>query len=226
MSTFKLLVITCFACICVPRVGYAQVAVRFEPRHKVALENEYVRLLDVRIRPGDTSLFHVHETPSFFIPLSNTAIGSQVQGQLPQESKMTAGATWYNGFEKGPLIHKVWNSDTATLHVIDLELLSAKNSPLTGAAALPGLKIDFENERLRVYKMELLPQDTFLLPRLPTPMIIICVSGPGIQIENGSRKGDLSRISEGGFQWLKPGQHFLLLNEGAGRDEAILILLK
>src|SRR5947207_7441111 len=69
---------------------YAQVPVRFEPRHKVALENEFIRLLDVRILPGDTSLFHIHQAPSFFIPLSNTAIGSQVKGQLPQESKFTA----------------------------------------------------------------------------------------------------------------------------------------
>src|SRR5215471_2421070 len=108
----------------------AQVPVREEPRHKVALENDYIRLLDVHIQPGDTSLFHIHEIPSFFIPLSNTATGSEVQGQAPQESRMNAGATWYNGFEKGPLVHKVWDSDTGVLHVIDLELLSQKHTVL------------------------------------------------------------------------------------------------
>lgn len=36
----------------------AQVAVRYEPRHEVAMENTYIRLFNVRVLPGDTSLFH------------------------------------------------------------------------------------------------------------------------------------------------------------------------
>ena len=106
---------------------YSQVPVRFEPRHKVALENEFIRLLDVRILPGDTSLFHIHQTPSFFIPLSTTLIGFQMKGQGLKESSLSADSTWFNAFESGPLIHRVWNSDTKVLHVIDLELLSPKN---------------------------------------------------------------------------------------------------
>ena len=45
----------------------AQVQVSKEPRHKKVLENKYIRLLDVNIPPGDTSLFHIHSTPSVFL---------------------------------------------------------------------------------------------------------------------------------------------------------------
>jgi hypothetical protein len=205
--------------------AYPQVPVRFEPRHKVALENEFIRLLDVRIVPGDTSLFHIHQTPSFFIPLSNTAIGSQVKGQLPQESKFTAGATWYNGFENGPLIHRVWDSDTTVLHVIDLELLSAKNTTLP-AIELTGVKIDFENEKLRVYKFNIASNQTISLPILTTPMLFISVSGSEVQIESRDKKDLIYSIKAGGFQWLEPDQNFLIDNKKADTVKAILILLK
>jgi hypothetical protein len=203
----------------------AQVPVRYEPRHKVALENEWIRLLDVRLPQGDTSLFHIHEIPSFFIPLSTTAIGIEVKGQPPQESKFTLGATWYNGFEKGPLIHRVWNSDTNVLHIIDLELLSTKNSAVSTIVQLPNSKIDFENEKVRVYKFEIVPNQSFTLPSLKRPMIFISLSGAELQIKNAINK-DPYHLKAGGFQWLDAGQSFVINNKQGTSSNAILILLK
>ena len=206
-------------------VLYAQVPVRYEPRHKVALENEWIRLLDVRLPPGDTSLFHIHEIPSFFIPLSTSAVGIEVKGQSPQESKFTLGATWYNGFENGPLIHRVWNSDTNVLHVIDLELLSTKKSTLPTAVQLPNLKIDLENEKLCVYKFEIAPNQTVTLPSLKTPMIVISLSGAELEIQNAIKK-DLYYLKAEGFQWLGGEQSFAISNKQMISANAILILLK
>ena len=49
---FSLLIVFFYFTVC------AQVVVPYEPRHKVAMENTYIRLPDVRIISGDTSLFH------------------------------------------------------------------------------------------------------------------------------------------------------------------------
>jgi hypothetical protein len=215
----------CLPLVVGPLFLQAQVAVRFEPRHKVALKNQWIRLLDVRIAPGDTSLFHIHEIPSYFIPLSNTAIGSQVKGQWPQESKFTVGATWYNGFENGPLIHKVWNSDTNVLHVIDLELLSSKNSKLP-SIRLPNSNLDFENERLRSYKFEIINYQPVTLPPLNTPMIVISLSGAEIQIRNANKKNVSYRVKAGGFQWLDADQSFVISNEGNTPTNVVIIVLK
>ena len=204
----------------------AQVAVRFEPRHKVALENEWVRLLDVRVPAGDTSLFHIHEIPSYFIPLSNTAIGSEIKEQAPQESKFTVGATWYNGFENGPLIHKVWNNDTGVLHVIDLELLSAKKSILP-SLELKNFKIDFENEKLRVYRMELRGNQRINLPSLKTPMLIISLSGAQIDVRTAKKNDARYHINAGGFQWLQANQSFVIKNNKQNVEmNGLLIFLK
>src|SRR3977135_1689830 len=56
----------------------AQIPVSKEPRHHNVFENAWVRILDVRIPPADTSLFHKHEIPSVFLVLSNTKTGSEV----------------------------------------------------------------------------------------------------------------------------------------------------
>jgi hypothetical protein len=215
----------CLLLIVGPISLQAQVAVRFEPRHKVALENQWIRLLDVRMAPGDTSLFHIHEIPSYFIPLSTTAIGTQVKDQWPQESKFTVGATWYNGFENGPLIHKVWNTDTNVLHVIDLELLSSKKATLP-FIQIPKSKVDFENERLRSYKFEIINHQRITLPPLHTPMVIISLSGPEIRIQNADKKDSVYHVKAGGFQWLEAGESFVINNEGNAPTRAILILLK
>lgn len=221
MQRFLLILLLIFGSLLV----HAQVAVRFEPRHKVALENEWIRLLDVRVAPGDTSLFHIHEIPSYFIPLSNTAIGSEVKGQAPQESRFAVGATWYNGFENGPLIHKVWNSDTNVLHVIDLELLSTKKSALP-FLELKNFKIDFENEKLRVYKFEMSPNQTITLPSLKTPMVIISLSGGEIGVRTASKSKMGYHVSAGAFKWLQVGQSFVINNKQHVAANGLLILLK
>lgn len=203
----------------------SQVPVRNEPRHKVALENQYIRLLDVRIPPGDTSLFHVHEIPSFFIPLSTTAIGSQVQGQPPTDSRFSLDSTWYNGFENGPLIHRVWNNDSNILHVIDLELLSSKNSTLPAAIQLP-FKIDFENQKLRVYKFELSTGQTLTLPLLRTPMLFIALIGGDVDVKTLTDKRIIGIVKAGGFQWLDGRKSVQLSNQGNAVTRSILILLK
>ena len=201
----------------------AQVPVREEPRHKVALQNEYIRLLDVRIQPGDTSLFHVHQIPSFFMPLSTTRIGSEVKGQPAGQSRFPIDSTWYNGFENGPLIHRVWNNDTNVLHVIDLELLATKNSTLPNTIRLP-FKIDFENEKLRVYKFQLQARQAVALPLIKTPMLLVAVDGGDVQLTDDQKK--FIDLKPGSFRWLDAQQHVEINNRGGIPTREILILFK
>src|SRR5678816_3502488 len=85
------------------------IAVSKEPLHKNVFENNYLRVLDVRISPGDTTQFHKHETPSVFISLHPVRTGSQVIVEdgsatvLSLDRKIT-----FEGFYKSPRIHRVW----------------------------------------------------------------------------------------------------------------------
>src|SRR5665811_1199179 len=88
----------------------AQIPVREEPRHHPVLQNKYIRLLDVWIPPGDTTLFHIHATPSLFIELSNGAIGSQIKGAGWVSEEANEGKTWYRSFIHDTLVHRVCNA--------------------------------------------------------------------------------------------------------------------
>ena len=59
----------------------AQVPVREEPFHHKILENKYIRLLDVWMQPGDTSMLHIHSTPSLFLHFTSTVVCVQIKGE-------------------------------------------------------------------------------------------------------------------------------------------------
>src|SRR5690242_16062911 len=103
----------------------AQVPVRQEPLHHNVFENAWVRVLDARIQPGDTTQFHKHETPSVFIVLKEVKTGSQVI-QEEQDSTALRGDSVisFESFATTPRIHRVWNEDSTEFHVMDIELLS------------------------------------------------------------------------------------------------------
>ena len=63
----------------------AQVPVSKEPRHHNVFENNSVRLLNVLLPAGDTTLYHIHSTPSVFIGFTKTTTGSQLIYQQPSE---------------------------------------------------------------------------------------------------------------------------------------------
>lgn len=45
-----------------------------EPRHRVLWGNSSMHILDLRIPPGDTTLFHTHDSPIFYITIQNSSI--------------------------------------------------------------------------------------------------------------------------------------------------------
>ena len=146
--------ITCISIIilCLASSLSAQVPVKEEPRHKPVLQNKYVRLLDVWMLPGDTSLYHIHAIPSLFLPLSNTIVGSQIMGKEWVVEKFVTGKSWYRSFLNDTLIHRVANLDKTTLHVTDIEILSSYHDNIPEIKPLP-FPLLFENERSFAYQL-------------------------------------------------------------------------
>lgn len=103
---------------------YSQVMVSEEPMHHNVFQNDFVRVLDVHVSPQDTTLFHRHELPSVFIVLTSVKTGSELvsDGSIAA-APVTYGNIWFDGFYTKPRVHRVWNSDTAEFHVMDIELL-------------------------------------------------------------------------------------------------------
>lgn len=197
-----------------PALAQEPVPVRQEPLHKVAFENQYLRLLDVTISPGDTSLYHIHATPSVFVILSDTRISSQERGGEWVASTTAAGTAWYRGFSPDPQVHRVCNADSSEFHVNDIEILSsfhAANIPETKALPIPLL---FENEKVYAYEARgpIFDQDIDL-PHGPLMAILV---GGDYAIFAMKDRNEFRRLQAGEFVYIEPNATFRFGQSGAG----------
>ena len=95
-------------------VGYLS-----EPRHRWVLENQYVRVFDVRIPPGETTTFHRHAFDQVSIFVSGGLVSSQTDGQPwgKPETIKPRGVSFAADTEK-PITHRVRNDGKSEYHVI------------------------------------------------------------------------------------------------------------
>ena len=56
------------------------VPVHQEPRHRMMFETHGIRVLDVQIPPGDTTLFHTHTEPILYVTMSGSTTRTQTLG--------------------------------------------------------------------------------------------------------------------------------------------------
>ena len=182
----------------------AQVQVSKESHHKNVLENKYIRLLDVWINPGDTTLFHIHSTPSLFLLLTNTDAGSQIMGKKWTKNRNEMGKASYSSFTNDTLVHRVGNFDTSLFHVNDIELLSSykANIPIQ---PLP-FTVLFDNEKVIAYKLTQSSLDKKIISNR-RPMIAELVEGHEVIYYDLLKKKTTS-ILTGKYLYIKPKTSF------------------
>ncbi|HRH60195.1 MAG TPA: hypothetical protein PL045_06475 [Chitinophagaceae bacterium] len=194
---------------------HAQVPVSKEPRHHNVFENEYVRLLDVRIQPGDTTQVHIHATPSVFISLSNAKSGSQVISEEQKPPATDYDGIWFEGFYKQPRIHRVWNSDTILFHVIDVELLLKKHTDAVKPLEINHAKFLFEEKEARLYRVNLNAAENFIIDNHELPLLLIALSESNAEIAYHNTAITKS-FAKGDFFWIDGGEKFSLQNVSDG----------
>src|SRR5205085_12557156 len=101
----------------------APLPVEDEPHHHLVYQNQYLRMLEVRLPPGETTEFHTHSHDNLAVRLSEAMVTRQDQGQewvpvtkvVPGEVSLTKGAA-------SPYTHRVRNAGSTPFRVIDVEL--------------------------------------------------------------------------------------------------------
>ena len=200
----------------------AQVPAREEPFHKKKIENKYFRLLDVWIKPGDTSLFHIHATPSLFLQFTSTYVCVQEKGKAWANNKNQEGNASYRSFINDTLVHRVSNCDTVPFHVTDIELLAAykTNNPIK-PLALPVL---FDNEKAIAYRITASSlNNTFITGR--GPMVAELVAGDHVICHDTITKKS-SKIKTGKYLYIEPGSSFYFSSNGNKEINLVLFEIK
>jgi hypothetical protein len=190
-------------CILISGIGEAQIQVSEESRHHKVLENDHVRLLDVHLPPGDTSLIHIHTTPSVFLILQNVKTGSQVISEEDHSKSPIPhfGDMWFEGFYMKPRIHRVWNSDTSEFHVMDIELVNKNYTSIEGPVKQAPFTFLFDEKPVRAYRLKTDPATNLTIAAGRTDILMILLTdsvGPvRVNKKDFQKKGDYLYISSG-----------------------------
>ena len=178
--------------------------------------------MNVWLQPGDTTMFHIHSTPSVFLHFSNATMGTQVKGRDWVKDTAIAGTAWYRSFSPDILVHRVSNPDTVPFHVTDTEILSSFDS--TSKRAPLDFPLLFENEKVFAYSLAKNSFTTGIINNRG-PMIAELVTG-GIVYYVDAATGKKTQIKSGGYQYIEPGATFSLGFEGNEEVNMVLFEIK
>ena len=216
-----------FTCVCLLTcctAASAQLQVSKEPMHHPAIVNEYLRVLDVHIPPGDTTKFHVHSTPSLFIHLTTTNTSTQVKSESWIADRSETGKTWYKSFTPDILFHRVCNRDTSEFHVLDVELLKPYNAQ-TGITNSPlPFPVFLSNEKAFVYKLNNAQVQGMNISGRG-PIVVILVSGGPVSAEN-LFAGSSADLKAGEFLYIAPGTDYHFTCKDKGELNMVIFELK
>jgi hypothetical protein len=200
----------------------AQVQVSEEPRHVPVVVNNYIRLLDVWLPPGDTTWFHIHSTPSVFVPFTNAIVASEAEGEDWVIEQMVAGKAWYRSFTPDTLIHRVTNLDSVPFHVNDIEILSYYDT-LTYRRKLY-FPLLFENDRVTAYNLTRKYYATGIVKNRG-PIIAELVSGDMVYYTN-TLTNQKTEMNAGGYLYIDPGSSFYFSFKGKEPVNMVLFEIK
>ena len=104
--------------------GPEPVAVDDEPFHHRLLENQYVRVLDVRIPPGATTRRHRHALDAVAVRLAAASVAAQDDG-APWSAAVPVGRgeTSFDDYARAPRAHRVRNEGPGEFHTVVVQLL-------------------------------------------------------------------------------------------------------
>ena len=203
----------------------AQILVHEEPRHRPVFQNKEIRILNVRVAPGDTSLYHMHTTPSFFIRLTNTITGSQVQGEAKKAGKSQSGEIRFENLAPpNNRVHRVWNADKDTFHVMDVELLMKKADFDEKPMALPNLKLEIDTTWVRAYRLNLLKGIEFKSKNKKQSLVLVSLNTTKVEI-NQNGNSELQTLKPGSFFVIKRKESFSLNNKTESTSQFVLLEL-
>jgi quercetin dioxygenase-like cupin family protein len=115
----RILLLACVLCLAVSTALAQDVmTVAGGPEtHKVVLDNDQVRVLDVRIQPGQKVAMHSHPANVVYYVSDAKVKVTSADGKTAV-SEVKAGTTVWNQ----PLTHAVENAGTAEFHLVQVEM--------------------------------------------------------------------------------------------------------
>jgi quercetin dioxygenase-like cupin family protein len=99
-----------------------------EPHHGLRYENQTIRVLEVRLKPGESSLFHTHSHDDVYLTLADAVVRVQMQGgNRGPETAFRSGEASFDNASKHPFTHRLENVGTTEFHTLAIEFCPLEN---------------------------------------------------------------------------------------------------
>ena len=115
-----------------------------EPRHRLVLTHQQVRVMDVKIRPGDTTLFHVHDVPALYVAVSTSPVDIQFLndkwgGTHPaaDPGRKPGDVNVDTSYVRRPITHRVTNVGSQLFNLIAITTTTMSPDD-SGPSEMPG----------------------------------------------------------------------------------------
>ena len=148
-----------------------------EPRHHPKFENEYVRIWDVTVPAGDTTLWHAHRNDNVVVSFGDVNLRIETLGSDTVERPWKFGEV---RFTKATYVHRAKNIGQTDFHNFTIELLkSPAGATLTKEA---GREPVIENERIRVFRVSLEPGQSGPMHTHTVPILAIALTAAELEV--------------------------------------------
>ncbi len=209
-----------------PRV----VPIEQEPRHRLVLQEGAVRVFDVRIPPGDTTLYHTHDSAILYVPVSISPTDSQILGgdwggvNPTDPSRFRMDATdEITRYAARPVTHRVRNVGTRLFRLI---AVTNARSPEAPPGAAPGAKLPGDLERVspwfRVARLILSAGESSEWFDAVLPTVLVQPEAATVRVDRESPAGSSELRNAGSWLYLAPGTRYRIANLGPGRTVLVV----
>lgn len=199
------------------------VPVEYEPHHQPVYENNWVRVLDVRVPAGDSTLYHIHEHPMMGVVIMTARQWDQRPGMNPSSPTLAVGQVINNFRNPFPYTHRVVNADTMPFRYIAVELLHAFGISAPPMANGSRVQLVDDGPLARVYRIALASGQSAHLGAQPD--LLVQVSDGKVQLEgaSASAKSTNTGSGAGAWWWRGPGARNTVRNVGSEPVELVEI---
>lgn len=210
----------------------APVPVFKEPRHHLVVDTPPLRILDIQIPPGDTTLFHSHDSPMLYVPIASSRTRNQVLGGewsgggavpaptpavAPERPSRVGTPADYVG---KPTTHRVNNMGTSLFRLIGIANMTPGDPTAPAASAS---KPEQENRWYRADRLVIAAGTSAPVPSYAGTVVVV-MQTPGSAAVEGADWHPLN--GPGDFARIDGSTSYVVHNRGTSTIELVAVAVK
>jgi quercetin dioxygenase-like cupin family protein len=194
-----------------------------ESRHHLVFENDWVRVMDVRVAGGDTTDYHVHADRHLAVIIATARTWEQRLGEAASAPEDTdqVGNVLDNADASLPYTHRVGNADQKPFHYIVGQILRRSEAHDAALPESSGLHLEREVMGARIYRVKLAPGQATPAHAHARPGLTVQVNNGTVKLEDSAAEGASKESGAGAWWWRGAGATHGLRNTGSTPVEIV-----